>query len=214
MAKKTKGNDSLQNNSSSASSGAFIKGLVHDYDEQFDIENSWAYARNAVNNSIEGDLGVLGNEPSNLACGQAPYTITGRVHLFKQYWAIISTDDTDSEIGLFDETQCSYRTVVNDPCLNFSTLNLITGEAKENFDCSWSIYIADGRNPDRLVNLGNPDLWPTSLYLGNNYYANNELWPGVTWNKECSTISDCIICTNLNTLNCEEIRLNKIVNTN
>jgi hypothetical protein len=213
MAKKTKGNDSLQNNSSSASSGAFIKGLVHDYDEQFDIENSWAYARNAVNNSIEGDLGVLGNEPSNLACGQAPYTITGRVHLFKQYWAIISTDDTDSEIGLFDETQCSYRTVVNDPCLNFSTLNLITGEAKENFDCSWSIYIADGRNPDRLVNLGNPDLWPTSLYLGNNYYANNELWPGVTWNKECNTISDCIICTNLNTLNCEEIRLNKIVNT-
>jgi len=210
MAKKQSGQ---QYNTSSNETGAFAKGLVRDFDEHFDPENSWPYARNAVNNSVEGDLGVLGNEPANIACGQAPYTIIMRIHLFKQYWAIGSTDNTNSEIGLFNEEDCSYRTIVNDPCLGLSTLHLITGAAKENFDCSWSIYMADGKNPDRLINLGNPDLWPNSMYLGNNYYANNELWPGVAWNKECQTIDSCTICTNLNTLNCEEIRLSKLVTT-
>lgn len=200
-------------NTSSNDTGAFLKGLIRDFDENFDPENSWTYARNSVNNSIEGDVGALGNEPANTFCAQAPYTIIGRIHLFKQYWVIFSTNNFDSEIGWYDEDLCVYKTVVNDSCLNFSKLKLITGEAKENFDCSWSAYFADGLNPDRLINIGNPDLWPTVPYIGNNYYQGNTLWPGVSWDKDCITVNDCETCTNLNSLDCEEILINKLAST-
>lgn len=197
----------------SSNSGSFTKGLVRDFDENFDPESSWPYARNASNNSKEGDVGVLGNEPSNYLCGTAPYTVIGRVHLFNAYWAIFSTDDTDSEIGIYDESLCSYRTVVNQRCLNFKKLNLVTGVAKENFDCNWAVYFADGRNVDRYINLGNPDLWPDTMYMGNNYYQNQVLWPGVQWIKDCKDVNDCTICDLVNQLDCDQIRINKLIKT-
>ena len=198
----------------SANTGSFTKGLVRDFDENFDPESSWPYARNASNNSKEGDVGVLGNEPSNYLCGQAPNTVIGRVHLFNNYWVIFSTDDgVNSEIGIYNESLCEYKTVVNQKCLNFKTLNLVTGVAKENFDCQWAVYFADGRNPDRYLNLGNPDLWPDTMYIGNNYYENSVLWPGVQWTQDCPIFNDCTICTPTNVLDCEEIRINKLVNT-
>ena len=197
----------------SANSGSFTKGLVRDFDENFDPESSWPYARNASNNSKEGDVGVLGNEPSNYLCGTAPYTVIGRVHLFNAYWAIFSTDDTDSEIGIYDESLCSYRTVVNQRCLNFKKTKLVTGVAKENFDCQWAVYFADGRNVDRYINIGNPDLWPDTMYMGNNYYQNQVLWPGVQWIKDCKDVNDCTICDQVNQLDCDQIRINKLVRT-
>lgn len=219
MAKKRKdssSDDSLQNTSNTSSTG-FLKGLVKDFDENFDPENSWGYARNAVNNSIEGDLGLLGNEMSNYPCAKTTYTIMGRVHLFKQYWVIFSTDfptsTSSSEIGLYDEDLCTYRVIVRDDCLNFSKFNLITGASKENFDCSWSVYFADGRNPDRVLNIGNPDLWLDTPYLGNNYYENNQLWPGVAWVQSCKSEDGCTICTDTNVLNCNNIKINSVVNT-
>ena len=210
MAKKQ---DNTPESGITSNSGSFTKGLVRDFDENFDPESSWPYARNAANNSKEGDVGVLGNEPSNYQCGAAPYTVIGRVHLYNAYWAIFSTDDSNSEVGIYDESLCQYRTVVNDRCLNFRKTRLITGAAKENFDCQWAVYFADGRNPDRYINLGNSSLWPDTQYIGNNYYENDVLWPGVQWVQDCKDVNDCTICTSLNTLDCEEIRINKLVNT-
>jgi len=199
--------------SNSSGTESFLKGLNKDYDEVFSPDGSWAYAKNAVNNSIEGDLGEIGNEPSNYLCATAPYIIIGRIHLFEQYWALFSTDDVNSEVGLYNEGQCEYRTIVNDPCLNFSTLNLITGVAKENFDCSWGVYFADGRNVDRFLNIGDPNLWPTVPYIGNNYYQNETLWPGVQWEQDCKSFGGCTICTNKNILNCDLLRINALVKT-
>ena len=218
-------NQSLQGGLDSGTS-SFTKGLTSDYDENFIPESAWVYARNAINNSKEGDLGLLGNENANYSCGSAPYTIIGRVHLYEQYWTIFSTDGTNSEIGVYNEDQCEYKTVVNDQCLAFSLNNLITGVAKQNADCSWNTYFADAKNPDRYINLGNPDLWPTGTYTGNNYYDNKNLWPGVQWNKQCTDDNGtilpgppgydnvgCTICTNLNTLDCELLRINALVRT-
>lgn len=218
MAKKSSNSsDPSFQNTGSAETGTFTKGLVRDYDENFDPESSWPYARNAVNNSLEGDVGLLGNEPSNVLCAQATFTIIGRIHLFNQYWIIFSTDNplsiTSSEIGLYDEDLCTYRIIVRDTCLDFSTYNLITGVAKENFDCSWNVYFADGKNPDRVLNIGNPDLWPTVPYQSDNYYQGGILWPGVAWNQDCKSVSGCTTCTDLNTLNCDNIRINKLVST-
>ena len=217
MAKKKASSDnspksSLQDNLSSGTS-SFTKGLVTDYDENFGADSTWVYARNAVNNSIEGDVGLLGNETANYKCAQAPYTIMGRIHLYKQFWAIMSTDETNSEIGVYDEDLCLYRTVVNASCLNFSVAHLITGVSKQNFDCSWAVYFADGRNVDRYINLGNPDLWPDTMYMGNNYYQNQVLWPGVQWIKDCKDVNDCTICDLVNQLDCDQIRINKLIKT-
>lgn len=199
-------------NTTSGITRSFEKNLNEDIKDFHQAPGSWTQARNAINNSKTGDLGDLGNEPANKFCTKAPYTIIGSIHIIADQWIIFSTDDTDSEIGVFVEGDCSYRTVVNDQCLNFKKTNLIIGVSKINFDCSYSIYFDDGLNPSRVVNIGNPDLWPTVPYIGNNYYQGNTLWPGVAWNQNCVTdINGCVFCTDLNSLNCDNIRLAKLI---
>ena len=131
----------------------YLGGLIKDTYRSYLDPKFWTHARNAINNSTEGDVGVLGNEPANLECGVVPYTIIGAIHLYADEWIIFSTDNSNSEIGRFDDSECSYTTLVNDDCLNFNKQNLITGAAKENFDCTWQIYFDDGRNPSRSLNV-------------------------------------------------------------
>ena len=140
-------------NSSSIQTNSFIKGMNKDITPSLENNQSWWHARNVVNNSEDGDLGVIGNEPSNLLCGVIPYTIIGAIHRYGDEWIVYSTDDTNSEIGTFDDSECKYTTLVNDPCLNFNRKYLITGAAKENFDCTWEVYWDDGNNPSRALNI-------------------------------------------------------------
>src|ERR1035437_4001875 len=107
-------------NSSSVGTRRFDKDLVEDINDFHLPENSWVHARNAINNSISGDLGKLGNEPSNLFCSKAPYKVIGVVHIVADTFAIFSTDNINSEIGIFQESLCAYTPAVNDPCLSFS----------------------------------------------------------------------------------------------
>jgi hypothetical protein len=105
----------------------FSKGMVKDYNETFVGEGLWTHARNAVNNSHDGQLGVIGNEPANLHCINLPYDLIGVIHLTDDEWALFTTDDVNSEIGIFDESACSYKTIINDPCLGFKRSKLVTG---------------------------------------------------------------------------------------
>jgi len=176
-------------NTSSATFRTSSQSLVEDTKGFYLPPNAWIHARNAINNSVTGDLGSIGNEPSNLICNNAPYTIIGTIHLYSDRWAIFSTDDTSSEIGIFRESTCDYDTVVNDPCLNFNRSNLIKGIAKENFDCTWQVYWSDShRNPDRSMNLDNPP-----------------------FKENCVTVDDCLICTPTTDLDCDQIRLARFI---
>ena len=134
----------------------FTKGMVKDYNETFVGEGLWTHARNAVNNSHDGQIGVLGNEPANMLCAQLPYTLIGSIHLNDDQWAIYTTDDINSEIGIFDESECSYKKVVNDPGLNFNRANLITGTYRKRYDCERLVYWDDGINPTRVMDIDNP----------------------------------------------------------
>ena len=58
MAKKQ---DTAQNQTNT-----FIKGLNKDSNPSFVTEGMWTHARNAVNNTAEGDLGTLSNVPALL----------------------------------------------------------------------------------------------------------------------------------------------------
>lgn len=145
--------DSPATNNVPATTNTFNKSMVKDVNETYSAEGAWTHARNAVNNSHDGQLGVLGNEPANLHMLDLPYTIIGCIHITDDEWCIFSTDDTDSEIGIFDESKNSYFKVVNDRALNFNRDNLITGVSRLKFDCGRPVYFTDGKNPDRYIDL-------------------------------------------------------------
>ena len=150
---------------------SFVKGLNKDSDPSFVQDGMWTHARNAVNNTIEGDIGTLSNESSNFICGISGTTmpltavkkyIIGAIQIFSDKWLIFTAghnalgQPVSSEIGLLEEERCLYRPIVQDKCLGFDKRFLITGAAKENEDCSWSAFFADGNNPDRYINIGDP----------------------------------------------------------
>jgi hypothetical protein len=143
-------------NTNTNTTNTFNKGMLKDTDVAFNPEGVWTHARNAVNNTVFGQVGVIGNEPSNKFCLKTPYTIIGLIALNDDRWVVFSTDDVSSEVGIFDESECSYKKIVNDRCLNFRKTNLITGVTRFNFDCTRSVYFTDKRNPDRVLNLDNP----------------------------------------------------------
>ena len=179
-------------NTSSIETNSFSKGMVKDVNASLQAKQNWSHARNAHNNSVDGDAGVIGNEPANLKCGVVPYTIIGFIYKQAEKWYIFSTDDTNSEIGLYDESTCEYTTIVNAQCLNFKTKHLITGAAKENYDCTWQIYFDDGLNPSRTLNV---DDIP---------------WVQI---QTTSENEDCIIYKDSDVLDCEQLRLAPVLDT-
>ena len=169
---------------SSGESGSFDKNLTEDMDGMHKAPNQWTQARNAVNNTIKGDVGELSNEASNYLCTVAPYTIIGNIHIGADEWAVFSTDDTNSEIGIFKEDSCTYVTVVNDACLNFNRENLIKGVGRTAYDCGSRVYWDDGINPTRVLDLDD-----------------------VPWVQTCEVIDSCNICEDTDVLDCDKIRL-------
>lgn len=135
----------------------FAKGMIKDVDPRFMPEGNYLNAINAVLNSHQGDVFKIGNEQSTIKCAHIPYTLIGAIALQDGTTAVFSTNDSDSEIGILNVFDCSYRTLVNDPCLNFKTTHLVRGGvSKQNYDCTESIYWNDGLNPARYLNLQNP----------------------------------------------------------
>lgn len=199
MAENKDSTPSIQSSgSSNVNTNTFNKGMMKDYNESFIGDGLYTHARNAVNSSHDGQVGVIGNEPSNLFCVEIPYTVIGTVHLTDDQWIIFSTDDTNSEIGIFDESACSYsalRSPDNNPinfnCLGFKKTNLITGVSRRRFDCDRIVYFDDGLNPTRTLDVNNVPV-----------IQNCAIPPGGT----------CQICTEVitagkATLNCEAIRI-------
>jgi len=187
--------DKIQNTSNSVTR-RFTKGLFRDIEDSLLTDGVWTHARNAINNSKTGDLGSLGNEPSNTLCASSPIplVIIGVIHLDGTRWAIFSTNDTTSEIGLFDEGACTYVQVADDSiggCLNFKKSNPIIGVSRENEDCTWQIYWDDGLNPSRTMNFDKPPFVET-----------------------CVTVNNCITCTpNPPEVDCDKLRLARLTKT-
>lgn len=182
-------------NSSSGESGSFDKGLIRDIDGFAKSPSQWVSARNAVNNTSLGDIGELSNEASNYLCGSVPagYEIIGVIHVGKDEWVIFSTDDTDSEIGLFKEDSCNYELIVNDRCLNFKKDNLVVGVGRTAFNCGKRVYWDDGLNPTRVLDIDNVP------------------WIQICTDDNGSAPGGCITCVDTPDLDCDKIRLAPII---
>jgi len=229
---------------------SFSKGLNKDADPSFVGDGMWTHARNATNNTDEGNIGTLSNEQSNSLCATAGLTmpanavdkyIIGTIQIFSDKWIVYTAghDSTGipvmSEIGLLETDSCTYRPIVQDACLNFDKRYLISGSSREKEDCTWQVYWADGLNPDRVLNIGDPNTWPSAAYswIGQsniNYYSSGSsyiLWPGVKWKQICTDetgVSEtqpdvwpsghpigCITCVDINQLDCDKIRLARLM---
>ena len=173
----TKKNDAAASQQSSSGDGSlntFNTGMMMDIDDIVVPQGVWLKARNAINNSDTGHLGVLGNEPSNTLCQTLTnnMTIIGMIYLTDGVWSVFATNNIDSEIGVYYEDSCSYNQLFRDRqgCLNFKTTNLIKGVSKENFDCTRQLYWDDGLNPSRTLAL-------TKDFTGivDEYYVNNRI---------------------------------------
>ncbi len=209
-----------EQNTSSGQVRSFDKALNEDVNDFHLPSNEWTQARNAINNSITGDLGKLGNEPGNKECIRLTYlsaTITGFIYIIEDYWLVYSTDGAGtSEIGLFQEGTCSYLTLVNDSCLGFTLENLIKGVARSTSACTYKAYWDDGLNPSRNMEFNIPDdmiaaaATPTDPNLNPNYYTNPD--SAIPWIQTCVDLNGglaggCILCTNTPALDCNKIRL-------
>lgn len=182
-------NNSNMQGTSAVKSNVFTTGMNKDVTDIFIPEGVWTNAINAINNSHYGDTGTIGNEQSNLECASAPYIINGIINKSGKEWVVFSTNNTSSEIGIFNESSCEYQPIVNDPCLKFNTKYVITGAVKENADCTYQVYWQDNNNPDRTMNLNNPP-----------YVQIKTTDP-----NDCNTI------TYTDVLDCEKLRLASLV---
>ena len=236
MAKRKKSNPSTN----LSTTKTFFGGLSKDTDPSFIKDGMWNHARNAVNNTEEGDIGTLSNEESNALCGiigsdittvSIEVVIVGAISLYSGKWVVYSAiyknngQVLTSEIGLFEEEFCKYRPIVRDKCLDFDKFHLVSGASREKEDCTWQVYWADGKNPDRYLNIGDPKMWPSDDYIWaggldgsntiNKYINGSEelVWPGVAWEEDCEIVDDCNICSDLNYLDCDKIRLASLVKT-
>lgn len=151
------------------------KGLVTDLVENVVSPEMWTYARNVTTYGPIGQLGFLQNESSNSLCAEIPYTPIGFIKLLNERWAVFSTDETNSEIGIFDSINCTYTKLVNDPCLSFSKYFPVKGASKELYNCTEAIYWTDKKNPRRYLYLNdipytfttNDDACETKIFTSN-----------------------------------------------
>lgn len=132
------------------------KGMNKDIDPFLLEQGEYTHFINGQVNSHSGNSFLPQNEPSNFKCSTLPtgYKHIGTISLIGNRFALFSTDNTDSEIGIFDSNYCEYTTLVNDPCLNFNTLHLIKGVSRENVNKSENIYWVDNNNVNRFLNIG------------------------------------------------------------
>ena len=130
------------------------KGLITDNLELYNGKEIWTYARNVSANTRSGDIISLSNESSTILCADIPYTYIGNIPLIENRFAIFSTDNTNSEIGIFEADTCTYSILVSGDCLAFNTEYLVSGKAKVNWDGSETIYWTDSlNNPMRYLKL-------------------------------------------------------------
>lgn len=136
----------------------FSAGINTDVSKKFQPENSYRWALNAVLESNAGNNGSIINELGNIERAQVPsgYSVIGHVLLEDEQIVLFSTNNTSSEIGIYNGSTEIYSTWVNASCLNFSTHFPITALFRIARGCDRIIYFTDGVNPYRSINLDKP----------------------------------------------------------
>lgn len=116
------------------------------------------YALNAVLENFDGKRLSYQNEQSNSLCGSLPdgYRVIGLKNIIEQkrtVFFIIHPKTGDSQICEQIHGECSFRTIINSRCLNFSILYPIHKVVVKTSNCSTQLFWTDGYNPRRWIDL-------------------------------------------------------------
>lgn len=194
----------------------FSGGMVKDPIDLYKKSDTYTHARNMTNMLADGQLYGKSSEPSNIGLLTIQYTPIGFIYLSDDQWIVFSTNNTISEIGIFNDQSNTYTVLMNDgptiaaglPGLNFNTSNLITGTARRGYDCGFDVYWSDGgRNPDRILNTAT---CPWTIGAAPN--PTPKTFPN-PWIQNCTTGSGCIVCHNTNKIDIEQLRLAPLMST-
>jgi len=131
-------------------------------DRLFQQNNDVTFALNAIRDNHEGGRQEYQSEPGNTISASLPdgYFIVGSIYGQNEEVYIFSTDEIDSEIGIFKND--TYTTLVNTDCLGFNLNHPITGEYRVRNGCERTIYWVDKINPDRWYNIDSPNDFKTA----------------------------------------------------
>ena len=137
-----------------------VKGLHTDHTPKDQPKDTYRYALNAVDETLEGNSTSLINDESNELCAELPdgYQLIGKCYIGNDRTALFLVDqnNTNSEIGILD-SYCSYTTVVNDSAqstkLGFKLENQIDTTYRLRRGCEHVVYFVDSNNEDRIFNF-------------------------------------------------------------
>lgn len=164
--KSNKSNTNLQYNVAKA-------GLNLDSSQNNISKGSLSYALNAVVENFDSNSIQYQNEPGNTFCFNFPegYKMLGKHYIPERNTVIFFLNNPvtgDNEIGKTEDNDCTYVTIVNDPCLNFDINRPILGivhRIVQNGDIE--VYWADN-NGRRYINLNDIVYLPSGNIVGEN----------------------------------------------
>lgn len=133
----------------------FTAGMVTDVTERSQPKGTYRFALNSILQGREGKLGSLLSEEGNATSISvtAGHTIIGHTLTDTSDIILFTTDDTTSEIGIFNPDTNTYTVQLSGECLNFSTQYPIDALFRIRKGCERVIYFTDRNNPYRTVNL-------------------------------------------------------------
>lgn len=185
MAEENKG--SSYTNLRTVKTNINVIGMNKDIDPQLLKEGEYTHAINAKLNNLNGDAPFITNEPSTELCNTLILPFISSSQISNNRSVVFTGDGVSSEIGVFDEQTCTYETILNANCLNFSKEFPIKAISQIINNCDEVIYFVDNNNPNRYLNF-------------------NDI-PHITIPGD----DDCKTPQETDEIDCEQLRLNSLI---
>lgn len=118
----------------------------------------WTYALNATVENFDANGVSIQNEAGNELCISFPqnFILIG-THFIpeenKHIFFITHPETGDSQIGYMENNDCTYKVLINAPCLNFNINHPIHKVVHKKTNCTTEIYWTDGYNPRRYLDI-------------------------------------------------------------
>ncbi len=143
---------------------SFIKGLNKDTYELNQDVSSYSFALNGINESDKGDFSTLSVELGNIECLNLPVGCFPICNILlnnnETLLCIKNESGSINQIILANLNQCSIKVLIDNTCLNFK--NQIQGVFRVLNGCDRIVYLVDGYNSDRVINIDDILRNPTS----------------------------------------------------
>ena len=162
------------------------KGLNTDFSSLLQPSNTYRYALNAVDQTSDGDFGLLSKEQSMSYSASLPtnYILLGYVYVGDGNVVLFSVFNNISEIGILNRKE-EYTTLVNTTQLTFDIKAPIRGVFRIRKNNERVIYFVDSINKPRCINIDKLyQLYSEDYYEWLELGKSSESFIGEKWDGE------------------------------